>query len=73
MGDAKNRGTREQRVAQAIERKKAENEKNRAAAQAWWEGLTEEQREEEKKKAKEKRDARLTLLGLVGAVTPVLP
>jgi len=73
MGDANKRGPYEVRVQQSVARKAAKIEKKHAAAQAWWEGLTEEQRQEEKKKAKEARDARLTLLGIVGLVAPVLP
>jgi hypothetical protein len=44
--------------------------RKKTEAQAWWDGLTEEQREAEKKKAKDARDARMLLLGIVGAVTP---
>jgi hypothetical protein len=72
MGDAKRRGPYEKRVQQSIARTAIEKEKRRADAQAWWDSLSDTEKMSEKEKAKEKRDARLMLLGIVGLVTPVL-
>lgn len=59
MGDAKRRGTREQRIVQSIAREAAEKARKKAEAEAWWASLTPEQREEEIKALRE-RENRLT-------------
>lgn len=66
MGEAKRRGTYEQRVTQSRERAAAEKERKRAEAQAWWDSLTDEQKAAEKEKLKKGENARLLLLQLMG-------
>lgn len=56
MGDAKRRGTREQRIAQSIEREATEKARKKAKHDAWWASLTEEQREAEIKAMRERED-----------------
>jgi hypothetical protein len=48
MGAAKQRGTREERIAQAVERDREAKEARIAAERARWEALTPEQREAER-------------------------
>jgi hypothetical protein len=71
MGEAKRRGTYEQRVAQSRERAAAEKERKRAEAQAWWDGLTDEQKAAEKEKLKKGKETLLTLLGMAATVAHV--
>lgn len=66
MGEAKRRGTREQRIVQSRERAAAEKESKRAEAQAWWDSLTDEQKAEEKEKLRKGENARLMLMQLMG-------
>lgn len=66
MGEAKRRGTYEQRVKQSLARAVAEKERKRAAAQAWWDSLTDEQKAAEQEKVKKGKDSMLTLLALAG-------
>lgn len=58
MGEAKRRGSREERITQSIEREATEEARKKAEAEAWWANLTEEQREEEIRTMR-KRKARL--------------
>lgn len=66
MGEAKRRGTYEQRIDQSKARAIAEKERKRAAAQAWWDGLTDEQKKAEQEKVKKGKDSMLALLALAG-------
>lgn len=64
MGEAKRRGTYEQRVAQSRDRAAEKKERERAKAQAWWDSLTDEQKADEKEKLKKGKESLLTLLGM---------
>lgn len=66
MGEAKRRGTYEQRIDQSKARAAAEKERKRAEAQAWWDGLTDEQKEAEKEKLKKGHNTMLTMMSLAG-------
>ncbi len=58
MGEAKRRGSREERITQSIEREATEEARKKAESEEWWASLTEEQREEEIRTMR-KRKARL--------------
>lgn len=66
MGEAKRRGTYEQRVKQSLARAVAEKERKRAEAQAWWDSLTDEQKAAEQEKMKKGHNTMLTMLSLAG-------
>lgn len=68
MGEARRRGTYEQRVSQSAARAAVEKERKRAKAQAWWDGLTDEQKAAEKEKMKKGKESLLALLGMAATV-----
>lgn len=47
MGQAKQRGTREERIVQSIKATHRKKEKAKKAADVWWESLTEEEQQAE--------------------------
>jgi len=57
MGQAKNRGTREQRIAQSIENTRLKEEADKQAAKDWWESLTDEEQQAERKKRRQGKQA----------------
>jgi len=74
MGDAKKRGSYEVRVAQAKEQHakneaemKAQIDAMKAEAEAWWNGLSEEQKAEENKK-EEKRQETMRLMRMAAGI-----
>lgn len=69
MGEAKRRGTREERIVQSRERAAAEKERKHAEAQAWWDGLTDEQKAEEKEKMKKGKQSLMTAMAIAGLVS----
>lgn len=70
MGEAKRRGTREQRMAQSIERQRVQNERRRQEARDWWESLTPEEKNIERQKRRKARMATNTLLAIAGSLEP---
>lgn len=56
MGEAKRRGTREQRIEQRIRMGKAWDAAVKAAEDARWEALTPEQRQEELKAKRQRKE-----------------
>lgn len=50
MGRAKERGTREERIAQSIANKAAEIERKKVEAKAWWDSLTKDEKEAQREK-----------------------
>jgi hypothetical protein len=65
MGEAKRRGTYEQRVEQSRTRAIAREQKARDEAQAWWDSLTDEQKEAEKEKVRKGKASRLKAMQLM--------
>lgn len=73
MGEANRRGTREDRIQQAIERRHEEEqaraivaEATRRQYQAWYDGLTEEEQRAEDRRVAEKRRQRERAAWLIG-------
>jgi len=72
MGQAKNRGTREQRIAQSVERQRLEaeeveraKERRRQEAREWWASLTPEQQAAERRKERKRQDSRMVLAAMM--------
>ena len=63
MGQAKRRGTFEERRQQSIDRAEAERLERQRKAQEWWDSLTPEQQEAERKKRR-KRDRSMFTVGM---------
>ena len=63
MGQAKNRGTREQRVAMAIARDQRIAEEYERARIAWWDSLTPEERQARISKSQRQAEALSFLTG----------
>lgn len=68
MGQAKLRGTFEQRRKEAVQLKIIKAEKEKQARREWWNSLTDEQREEYIKKQEEERKAQLQMAQMFGFV-----
>lgn len=67
MGEARRRGSYEQRKEQSIARSAAEKEKKRLEAQAAWDALTDEEKEAKRKKEKKGSVALGIALGMAAA------
>lgn len=62
MGQAKKRGTFEERRQQSIDRAEAERMERQRKAQEWWDSLTPEQQEAEREKRR-KRESGMAAIG----------
>ena len=63
MGQARRRGTFEERRQQAIDRAKAEKQERQRKAKEWWDSLTPEQQESELEKRR-KRESSMAAFGM---------
>jgi hypothetical protein len=63
MGQAKQRGTFEERRQQSIDRAEAERMERQRKAQEWWDSLTPEQQEAEREKRR-KRQSGMAAMGM---------
>jgi hypothetical protein len=68
MGRARERGTREERIAQSIDRDRADKAARAAAEQARWDALTTEQQEAEVAERRRRKESRKTMLALTAMV-----
>jgi hypothetical protein len=59
MGQAKKRGTKEERIAQSIARKEAEDSERRRKVAEWWQSLSPEEQEAQINKMKINKKRRL--------------
>lgn len=77
MGEAKRKGTREQRIASSKERQRIADEWASQAkalqlqeAREWWESLTPAQQNAERRKRRKARAAANTLFSIAGSLEP---
>jgi hypothetical protein len=63
MGQAKRRGTFEERLQQSIDRNEAERLERQRKTQEWWDSLTPEQKDAEREKRR-KRERSAATMGL---------
>jgi len=66
MGQAKQRGSFEQRKQESIQKKLDKIAEDKRAAEEWWESLTEEQKEEELRKFRDRRRSRQKAMEWIG-------
>lgn len=69
MGQARNRGTREDRIAQSVERKRLRREALEADEIARWEALSDEQREDERERKRQRHRRVAELMAMVSVVS----
>lgn len=78
MGQAKRRGSKEDRIRQYHERMLEEarlreeaRQKAKEEAQAWWDSLTPEQQEKEREEARKKKETNRRKMGTVGTIIAI--
>jgi len=71
MGQARNRGTRSQRVAQSIEATRLKEEADKQAAEDWWESLTDDEQQAELKEYRAGKRKSGKIRAIMGALTGI--
>lgn len=66
MGEAKRRGTRDERTAQSIQAARAKEIAEREEAQRWWASLTDEERELELERKRHRAESHSKVMRLFG-------
>ena len=72
MGQARIRGSFEDRKAQAIARKKAEDIKRHEEMNRWWDSLTDEQKKEEINKQKRSQEVIGSVYDMLNVLAPYI-